>query len=120
MASVRRVVALALAIAPALLGAASGCGLVSEETDCNSACNALNTCGLLSGGACGAYCTGTIVAVQQAGCNDAFEAQNTCVDANAGDGSCGQLSACTQKIEAFTMCLATYCKKNPGAQGCPG
>jgi hypothetical protein len=112
-----RVLALAVVISSAMLGAASGCGIISEETDCQNACDLLNTCGLLTGGACGAYCTGTIVAVGEAGCTSQFEAQNECVTTN---DTCQKVTACTSDIATFTTCLATYCKKNPGAQGCPG
>jgi hypothetical protein len=115
-----RVLALALVISSAMLCAASGCGIISEETDCQNACDTLNTCGQLSGGACGAYCASTIVAVGEAGCTTQFEAQNDCVTTNVTGTTCPKVSACTTDITAFTKCLATYCTKNKGAQGCPG
>ena len=116
--SLRRLCALSLVIASALLGAASGCGVISEETDCQNACDQLNTCGLLAGNNCGLYCTGTIVAVGEAGCTTQFEAQNDCVTSNT---TCQEvMTMCASDITTFGTCLATYCKKNPGAQGCPG
>lgn len=124
MASIRnlgvRIVALTVVACSALLGAAGGCGVISEETDCQNACDLLNTCGQLTGGACGAYCTSTIVAVGEAGCTSQFEAQNDCVTTNVTSSDCSKVSMCASQIAAFTKCLATYCMKNPTAQGCPG
>jgi hypothetical protein len=116
--SLRRLCALSLVIASALLGAAGGCGIISEESDCQNACDQLNTCGLLAGNNCGAYCAGTIVAVGQAGCTTQFDAQNACVTSNT---TCQEvMTMCGSDVTAFGTCLATYCKKNPGAMGCSG
>jgi hypothetical protein len=109
--------ALALAAAGLLLGAPS-CSLIQSQNDCESSCDLLKSCGLLPASTtCGSYCTGFVAASLVSGCGDEFDAQNQCAIDNA-DCTSAALD-CNAKVAAFASCIDAYCKKTPGAQGCP-
>jgi hypothetical protein len=112
-----RAYALTILAGGAALSAASGCGIIAAETDCNSACSLYKDCGVLpTSASCGGYCAALVPGTVIAGCGDEFDAQNQCAKDN---GVCSTAAtACVAPIEALGACMATFCKKTPSAQGC--
>jgi hypothetical protein len=112
-----------LAAALALLGAASiasACAiadLISSGKDCKTACNNLNTCGLIQTSDCGAYCAGLESSAIIMGCSSEFADQNSCGAANMDCTTAMQM--CADQTTALTQCVQTYCQNNPGGNGCP-
>jgi hypothetical protein len=121
--TLHRAAALALLALAAALGAGAGCAVIDAGKDCNSACETLNTCGLLSGGNCGAYCAGLVSGATIAGCVDQLDAQNQCAEnitsCSTTADKASAATACSKTVQTFATCMAAYCKKTPGGQGCP-
>ena len=114
---VHHLAALALTAAGLLLGAPS-CSLIQSQDDCETSCNLLVSCGVLPPSTtCGSYCTGMVALSVVAGCQDQLDAQNQCANDN-GDCTNAALN-CNGKVSAFASCIDAYCKKTPGASGCP-
>jgi hypothetical protein len=121
MQTIRRLLlrasALTILAGGAALAAASGCNIIGEETDCNSACALFKTCGLPGAPSadCGGYCTELVAGAAVAGCSAEFEAQNQCAKDNS---VCSTAMTCTTSVEAFATCMATFCAKTPSSSAC--
>ena len=111
-----RVCALTILAGGAALSAASGCSIISDESDCSSACSLFNDCGVIHTGSCGAYCAALVAGSAVAGCGDQFDAQNECAKTNNVCSTA--VEGCASDVEAFATCMAAFCKKTPSAQGC--
>ncbi|MFT3772407.1 MAG: hypothetical protein QM820_43995 [Minicystis sp.] len=113
-----RFAALAVFSAGVAIVAVPGCSLIESQQDCESSCDMLNQCGVLQTNSCGSYCTGLVAGSTIAGCGDEFDAQNEC---GKSITTCDAQSAakCAPQVKAFAECMDAYCKKTPGAQGCP-
>lgn len=116
-----RACALSFVVLGAALFAAPGCAianLINSGKDCTASCDILKMCGVLHSGDCGAYCAGLVSGAVIAGCNDLFDAQNSCAKDNANCSSAASAATCAPQAAAFAKCMADFCKNHSSSPGC--